>query len=52
MNAANVLFFLSAACFAGSVVAYVCYRRERARMRAAMMARLDRVIAERLKTGK
>lgn len=52
MNAATVLFFLSAACLTGAVVAYICHRRERARMRAAINARLDKLIGERAKTGK
>ena len=52
MNAATVLLFLSAACFAGAIVAYVCHRRERARTRAIIHARLDKLIGEREKTGK
>lgn len=52
MNAATVLLFLSAACFTGAIVVYVLHRRERARMRAVIHARLYKLIGERAKTGK
>lgn len=52
MNSANVLLFLAAACLFGAIVAFVAIRFERRRVRAAIHARLNALIATHVKPAK